>query len=552
MLPFFKKGKLSGVVGVDIGSSLIKVLEVEKKGDDVYIKSIGYGETPSDSVVAKEIIDREVIASEIKELLENLKISKKFAVTSVGGKNLIIKNFLISPAESQELEVRIVEEAQRVLPFDIETVFWDYWILPPKSSGGDIPVYIVATRQETVYMIEDSLHFAGLTLGILDATPLSLINTVKFNYYLEPDKNYLIIDIGFDGSSYIMISNGLYYDHQDGDFSIKKYIDSLTKFMNIDYDEANELLFNSEIPDEQVASFETIINGLNQSLADEIQRYISISGLDISGVFLTGGGVNIRNIEEPLKMLFEDIELVIVDPFKNVANREEIEEKFEISEKEQRLFSVVMGCALRGIEVSAETLINLSPYKRGERKRIKIPPLVGNLIAPGVLFLATLVFIFFANKAQISTYEMLLKQEKEIQEEKKLLGDKLKILQEIDKKKTELSKKIDVIKQIAGDRAFHIQILNSINRSIPPNTWINELKEDSEGNIKRFLIDGGAFTSIEVSNFMKRLADAKNIWNKVDLVYLKKNELEGVGYVTFELVLYPQIKIGGAPVGLQR
>ncbi len=550
MLPFFRKGKHSGVVGIDIGSSLVKVLEVEKKGNAVYVKSIGYGETPSDSVVAKEIIDREVIASEIRNLLDDLKISRKFAITSVGGKNLIIKNFLVSPAESQELETRIVEEAQKVLPFDIETVFWDYWILPPKS-GGDIPVYIVATRQETVYMIEDSLHYAGLTLGILDATPLSLINTIKFNYEIDPQKNYLVIDIGYDGSSYIIISNGLYYDHQDGDFSIKRYIDSLTKFMNIDHEEATEFLFGSEVPEEQVASFETIINGLNQSLADEIQRYISISGLEISGVFLTGGGVNIRNIEEPLKMLFEDIELTIVEPFKNVANKEEIEEKFEISDREQRLFSVVMGCALRGIEVSSETLINLSPYGRGEKKRIKIPPLVGNLVAPGVLFLATLIFIFFANKAQISTYNLLLKQEKEIQNEKKLLGDKLKILQEIDRKKTELSRKIDVIKQIAGGRAFYIEILNSINRSIPPNTWINELKEDSEGNVKRFLIDGGAFTSIEVSNFMKRLSDSKNIWNKVDLVYLKKNEIEGVGYVTFELVLYPQVKTGGMPLGPQ-
>lgn len=552
MLPFFKRGKLLGVVGIDIGSSLIKILEVERKGDAVYVKSIGYGQTPLDSVVAKEIIDREIIASEIIELLENLKVSKKFAVTSVGGKNLIIKNFLILPSESEELETKIVEEAQKVLPFDIETVFWDYWILPPKSGGGDIPVYIVATRHETVYMIEDSLHYAGLTLGILDATPLSLINTVKFNYEIDPQKNYLIIDIGYDGSSYIIISNGLYHDHQDGDFSIKRYVDSLTKFMNIDYDEAIEFLFNSEVPYEQLASFETIINGLNQSLADEIQRYISISGIDISGVFLTGGGVNIRNIEEPLKTLFEGIELTVVDPFKNVANKADIEEKFELSEREQRLFSVVMGCALRGIEVSSETIINLSPYKRGERKRIKIPPLVGNLIAPSVLFISTLVFIFFVNKAQIFTYNLLLKQEREIQEEKKLLGDKLKILQEIDRKKTELSKKIDVIRQIAGDRAFYIEVLNSINRSIPPNTWINELKEDSEGNVKRFLIDGGAFTSIEVSNFMKRLSNSKSVWDKVDLVYLKKNELEGVNFVTFELVLYPHMKTGGVTVGSQR
>ena len=541
-LGLFKNGKISSVVSIDIGSKQIKIVELEKKGGEVYVKNIGYTGTPPESVVAKEIIDRDIIAEEIRNLLVKLKISNKYAVTTVGGKNLIIKYFLISPAESHQIESRIVEEAQKVLPFDIGTVFWDYWILPPKEASEDIPVYIVATRQETVYMIEDSLKYAGLELHILDAAPLSLINTIKFNYSLDPKSNYLIVDIGFEGSSFITISEGIYYDHQDGDFSVKKYIESLIRFMNITYDEAFQYLFDSEIPSDLTASFETIVNGLNQSLADEIQRYLSISGLEINTIFLTGGGVNIKNILETLKVAFPDFEFIIVNPLKNVRNSEEIERKFDLNEKEQRLFSLAIGAGLRGLVVATDTLINLSPRRKVARK-IKIPPIVGNLIAPIIILASSAIFVLLVDHEQNATYAILQRQKQEIEQEKKLLGDKLTIMQELDKKKQELMQKVNVIKEITSDRAFYLEVLNNINRNIPPNVWLTEIKEDAQGGARRFILNGAAFTSIDVSNFMKRLAASKNLWEKVDLGFMKKNEFQGSGYITFQIVLYP--KTGG-------
>ena len=547
-LSLLKNGKTSSVVSIDIGSKQIKIVELEKKGGDVYVKNIGYANTPPESVVAKEIIDRDVIAEEIKNLLEKLKISNKYAVTTVGGKNLIIKYFLISPAESHQIEDRILETAQKVLPFDIETVFWDYWILPPKEASEDIPVYIVATRQETVYMIEDSLKYAGLELHVLDAAPLSLINVIKFNYSLDPKSNYLIVDIGFEGSSFITISEGIYYDHQDGDFSVKKYIESLMRFMNITYDEAFQYLFDSEIPSELTASFETIVNGLNQSLADEIQRYLSISGLDITTVFLTGGGVNIKNILDPLKLAFPDFEFVIVDPLRNVRNADEIEKKFDLNEREQRLFSLAVGAGLRGLQVATDTLINLSPHRKPSRK-IKVPPIVGNLIAPIIVLVASGVFVFLMNHEQDTTYKILQRQKQEIEEEKRLLGDKLTIMQELDKKKQTLMKKVNVIREIASDRAFYLEVLNDINRNIPPNVWLTEIKEDTEGGARRFILNGAAFTSIEVSNFIKRMMSSKTLWEKADIVLMKRKEFQGSGYFTFQVVLYP--KLGGNAGGPQ-
>ncbi|GEM_PF-4169480 len=544
LLNFFKNGRKNAVVSIDIGSNLIKILELERKKGEIFVKNIGFMDTPPESVVAKEIIDRYIIADAIKTLLEDLKINRNYAVTSVGGKNLIIKSLLLLPTESAEIENRIVEEAQKVLPFDIETLFWDYWILPPRPGSEEIPVYIVATRQETVYMIEDSLKYSGLTLGVLDATPLSIINTVKFNHNLDPERNYLIIDIGFEGSSFILVSGGVYYDHHDGDFSVKKYVDSLVRFMNVDQKTALGYLFDENTSSELTASFETIINGLNQSLADEVQRYISISGMEISGIFLTGGGVNIKNIDEPLRNTFENSELIIVDPFKNVANYEEIEERTGLGVKEQRLFTLSFGTGLRGLELpQVVPSINLSPYKKVERKP-RIPPVVGNLVLPGVILLASFGVIFILNQEQRSSYRILLTQKQEIEEEKKLLGDRLNIMRELDKKKKELAQKVNVIKEIAKDRAFYLTLLNDINKNIPPNTWLTAIKENREGGILRFFIDGGAFTSIEVSNFMKRLSESNSIWEKVDLVYLKKNEDATGSYVSFEIVVYPHQKSG--------
>jgi len=131
-MPIPKKNQL---VGLDIGSHAIKLVEIEDSKKGMILKNFGMIGLPQDAIVEGSIKEMEIVASAIKNLYKNLKVKNKNVATSISGYSVIVKKISIGKREESELEGTIQDEAEQYIPFDINDVNLDYEILTLPEVG---------------------------------------------------------------------------------------------------------------------------------------------------------------------------------------------------------------------------------------------------------------------------------------------------------------------------------------------------------------------------------------------------------------------------------
>ena len=205
-MPVSKKNQ---VVGLDIGSHSIKLVEIDDIKKGMALKNFGIIGLPKDAIVEGTVKEMEIVASAIKNLYKNLNIKNKNVATSISGFSVIVKKISISKREEAELETSIQDEAEQYIPFDIGDVNLDYEILTgqeeeieegEKEEGGKeesdlMDVMLVAAKKDIIEDYESLIHLAGLNPVIMDVDAFALQNA--FEMSTEKSSGcYAIINVG--------------------------------------------------------------------------------------------------------------------------------------------------------------------------------------------------------------------------------------------------------------------------------------------------------------------------------------------------------------------
>ena len=127
--------KKNQLVGLDIGSHAIKMVEIEHGKKGLSLKNFGIIGLPREAIVEGYVKDQEAVSLAIKNLARNLKSRNKNVAASVSGFSVIIKKILMTNKEEAELEATIHEEAEQYIPFDINEVNLDFDILSGSGEG---------------------------------------------------------------------------------------------------------------------------------------------------------------------------------------------------------------------------------------------------------------------------------------------------------------------------------------------------------------------------------------------------------------------------------
>ena len=127
--------KKNHLVGLDIGSHSIKLVEIEDTKKGKILKNFGIIGLPQEAIVEGIIKEIEIVSSAIKTLYKNLKVKNKNVVTSISGYSVIVKKISIPKKNETELETSIQEEAEQYIPFDINDVNLDYEVLTPPAAS---------------------------------------------------------------------------------------------------------------------------------------------------------------------------------------------------------------------------------------------------------------------------------------------------------------------------------------------------------------------------------------------------------------------------------
>ena len=139
-------GKAKGLVGLDIGSSAVKAVELKPggKGAEYQLVNVGIEPLPPEAIVDGAIMDSGAVIDAIQRLFTGQKIKTADVATSVSGNAVIVKKISLPQMSPEELSESIHWEAEQYIPFDIQDVSLDYEVIEGGGSGGNMDVLLLS------------------------------------------------------------------------------------------------------------------------------------------------------------------------------------------------------------------------------------------------------------------------------------------------------------------------------------------------------------------------------------------------------------------------
>jgi len=350
-MPLFRKAK--AVVGLDIGSSAVKAVELKAVAKGYKVAAYACEAVPPDSIVDGAIIDAGAVAGAIRRMFDGNKSFKTTDVcASLSGNAVIVKKITLPVMTESELSESIYWEAEQYIPFDVQDVNLDYQILDPGTgpdSRGSIEVLLVAAKKEKIGDYTGVIAQAGRTPIIVDVDAFALQNAYEVNYGLSAPQVVVLLNAG---ASAVNI-NILYGDQsvftRDISMGGNAYTEALQRELNLPYESADALKRGEPIEGTTYDEARPVLRAVTENVMLEIQKtfdfFKATAASDkIDRIVLSGGASRAEGFTEMLTERFE-APVESFDPFRKVAFDDK---KFKIAGGEiAPTVAVAVGLALR-------------------------------------------------------------------------------------------------------------------------------------------------------------------------------------------------------------
>jgi type IV pilus assembly protein PilM len=359
----FGLGKSKGLVGLDIGSSAVKAIELKKKGSQYELVNLGMEPLGQDTVVDGAIMDALSVSAAIEKIFTENKIKTKNVATSVSGHSVIVKRITVAAASEDELHNAIPYEAQQHIPF--ADVNLSYQPLGPASTGSGMDVMLVAVKREKILNHTNVLSQAGKIPTVVDIDAFALQNSFEISYEPQPDLMAALLNIGASimninivrGSimNIVIGRGGTPVFTRDVSVGGNQYTDTLQKELDLSFEDAEKLKQGQEVPNITAEQRNPHLRSVSEILLLEIQKTFDFfrqttSTENIQQIYVAGGTARIEGLGDLLKEEF-NIPVEIMNPFQRISfDPKKFDEEY-VNEIAPRL-SVAVGLALRSFDPS--------------------------------------------------------------------------------------------------------------------------------------------------------------------------------------------------------
>ena len=323
--------KKNQLIGLDIGSHSIKLVEIDDSKKGMILKSFGIIGLPKDVIVEGTIKEMEIAASAIKTLCKNLNVKNKNVATSISGFSVIVKKISISKRDELELESSIQEEAEQYIPFDISDVNLDYEILSGIDEGeteeqtenqnndsGLMDIMLVAAKKDIIEDYESLIHLAGLNPIVMDVDAFALQNAYEVNLG-ETSGCYAIINIGAEELGINAIKDGVSMFTRDSSYGGTQITESIMSKFDLSYEDAEKMKLGGTKIDKEKGALEEIFTNMVSGWVQEIKRALDFLSTTypeetIEKILISGGAYRVPGFTKYLEME-TDIPIEELNPF---------------------------------------------------------------------------------------------------------------------------------------------------------------------------------------------------------------------------------------------
>ena len=351
MLRLFGVAKTSPVLGIDISSTTVKLLELSRQGGSYRVESYAVAHLPPEAVIEKNVNQVETVGALIRDLVARSKTRVKRIAAAVSGSAVIIKTVTMPDGLSdEELEAQLAVEADQYIPYPLEEVAIDFEVLAP-AANNTVTVLLVACHQQTIDARVDALEIAGLTVGIMDVEVLAMGRALALLEKQLPGENLrsvAMVDIGASMTTLSVFSDGESVYTREQFFGDKQLTDEIMNRYGLSFEEAGLAKKQQGLPEDYEREvLQPFCEALVQQVSRSLQFFLSSSEhASLDCIVLCGGVASISGLGE----LAEErllTPVIIANPFADMTIGPRVDA--QALARDAPAMMLACGLAMRGV-----------------------------------------------------------------------------------------------------------------------------------------------------------------------------------------------------------
>ena len=351
----FKKsmGK-KNLVGLDIGSSSVKAVELAKKGSSLQLLNMGFENLQTDTIVDGQIMELNNVSNVITNIFNEHQIRTPRVCAGVSGHSVIVKNIVLPQMSQEELQESFSWHAEEHIPFDIADVNLDYELT--SKSQESLHVLMAACKSDKIANVKQAIQLAGKQPVIIDVDAFALQNCYEINYDPKPGEVVALLNIGASTMNINILNGTRSVFARDASVGGSQYTSLLQKELGLSFEQAEGVKRGMALPDGvEPRPIQPIIETVSDILALEVRKTMDFyratadeGEAAIQKILLAGGGSKLPGLADYLGNRFE-IPVEVFNPFLQI---EVDDKKFDPDYMREIVpeMAVAVGLALRGVE----------------------------------------------------------------------------------------------------------------------------------------------------------------------------------------------------------
>ncbi len=308
----------NNLVGVDIGSSSIKVCQIKETRKGRMLHKVGFAPLPPQTIVDGHIMNASVVTEALTDLFAQNQIRQKNVALSVSGQSVIIRKITVPMMTPAELDEQIQWEAEQHIPFDIKDVQIDYEVLRRHADRGQMDLLLVAAKRDEISDYAQFVREARLRPVVVDIDAFTVQNLFEVSVGMPEDQTVALINLGASLSSLNIISGGTSAFTRDIASGGNVISEEIQRQTGLSFEQAEAYKCGDSgalaegdamgeprggIIPQQV---QQVIEGVCDTIAAEIQRsldfFMATSGeAQINKIYVTGGTANLTILRNAIE-----------------------------------------------------------------------------------------------------------------------------------------------------------------------------------------------------------------------------------------------------------
>jgi type IV pilus assembly protein PilM len=298
--------KKQALIGIDISSSSVKVLELSKSGEHYRVERYAVEPLPQNAMVEHKITEVEPVAEAVERAIKRSGTRVKHVAVAVPAAHVITKTIkMAANLNEQERQTQIEMEADHYIPYPLDEVNLDFSVLgPSEGNPEEVDVLMAACRKEIVDDYLAVVQSPGLVPMVVDIETYAMENAYSLLASHMPgggmEKTVAVLDVGATTTNINVIHNNHSVYTRDHVFGGRQLTEEIQRRYGLSYEEAGLAKKQGGLPDNyQTDVLRPFMEAMCQEIMRALQFFYSSSPFNsVDQILLAGGCAQIAGVDE--------------------------------------------------------------------------------------------------------------------------------------------------------------------------------------------------------------------------------------------------------------